>query len=218
MSNHYNYKQSMKKTVTLGQIEHELANLFPGQKISNIVRFSAVDFTVNNEQMHKEICVLFRFKYSNTEYCWDLDANVIFANVTNLKFNVLDPGEKIVLHGKAYRVYRADNEICVEVKDEPKLKTRADVWKVWKIIEKDYREEFKGHFYPTYVKAMVDGNQGWLVAMKNAGDGYRDILFIRADDAADIRIRHAARLVHYVYLETPSKTMVEYPERNIRTI
>ena len=55
MSNHYNYKQSMKKTVTLGQIEHELANLFPGQKISNIVRFSAVDFTVNNEQMHKEI-------------------------------------------------------------------------------------------------------------------------------------------------------------------
>ena len=54
--------------------------------------------------------------------------------------------------------------------------------------------------------------------MKNAGDGYRDILFIRADDAADIRIRHAARLVHYVYLETPSKTMVEYPERNIRTI
>ena len=83
----------MKKTVTLGQIEHELANLFPGQKISNIVRFSAVDFTVNNEQMHKEICVLFRFKYSNTEYCWDLDANVIFANVTNLKFNVLDPGE-----------------------------------------------------------------------------------------------------------------------------
>lgn len=141
-----------------------------------------------------------------------------FANVTNLKFNVLDPGEKIVLHGKAYRVYRADNEICVEVKDEPKLKTRADVWKVWKIIEKDYREEFKGHFYPTFVKAIVDGNQGWLVAMKNAGDGYRDILFIRADDAADIRIRHAARLVHYVYLETPSKTMVEYPERNIRTI
>lgn len=106
----------MKKTVTLGQIEHELANLFPGQKISNVVRFSAVDFTVNNEQMHKEICVLFRFRYSNTEYCWDLDANVIFANVTNLKFNVLEPGEKIVLHGKAYRVYRADNEVCVEVR------------------------------------------------------------------------------------------------------
>ena len=68
MSNSYNYK-SMKKTITLGQIEHELANLFPGQKFSNIIRFSTVDFTVNNEQMHKEICVLFRFKYSNTDYC-----------------------------------------------------------------------------------------------------------------------------------------------------
>lgn len=100
MSNHYNYKQSMKKTVTLGQIEHELANLFPGQKISNIVRFSAVDFTVNNEQMHKEICVLFRFKYSNTEYCWDLDANVIFANVTNLKLMFLTPAKKLFFTAK----------------------------------------------------------------------------------------------------------------------
>lgn len=201
----------MKKTITMEQIEQKLTKLFPNQKISNIVRFSAVDFTINNEQMHKEICVVFSFQYSKVDYCWDLDANVIFANITNLKFSVLEPGEKIVLHGKAYRVYRAGNEICVDVKDEPKLKTRADVWKVWQIIEKDYREEFKGHFYPTFVKAMVNGNQGWLVAMKNAGDGYRDILFIRADDAADILIRHAAKLVHYIYLEKPSKTMVEYP-------
>ena len=152
----------MKKTVTLGQIEHELANLFPGQKISNVVRFSAVDFTVNNEQMHKEICVLFRFRYSNTEYCWDLDANVIFANVTNLKFNVLEPGEKIVLHGKAYRVYRADNEVCVEVKDEPKLKTRADVLsrRVQGTFLSDFRQGYGGR--QSRLAGRNEKCRGWL--------------------------------------------------------
>ena len=98
MSNHYNYKQSMKKTVTLGQIEHELANLFPGQKISNIVRFSAVDFTVNNEQMHKEICVLFRFKYSNTEYCWMQMLFLPMSRTSSLMF--LTPAKKLFFTAK----------------------------------------------------------------------------------------------------------------------
>lgn len=208
----------MKKTITLEQVEHELANLFPEKQISNVVRFSAVDFTMGNEKIHKEICVIFRFKHSNTDYCLDLENNVVYANITDLRFKVYEPGDKIILNGKAYRVYRSDKDFFIEIKNEPKLKCLADVWKVWKIIEKDYKEEFKGHFYPTFVKAMVDGSQGWLIAMKNSGDGYRDILFIRADDAADIRIRHAARLVHYVYLEMPSKMMVEYPGRNIKNI
>ena len=45
----------MKKTITLEQVEHELANLFPEKQISNVVRFSAVDFTMGNEKIHKEI-------------------------------------------------------------------------------------------------------------------------------------------------------------------
>lgn len=201
----------MKKNITMGQIEHRLADLFPMQKLSNVIRFSAADFKVGEEQMHKELCILFNFRNSNIQYCWDLDKNIIFANIAEIKFKPIEPGNTIHLSGKAYRFYRFDKDICIEVKDEPKLKTLADVWKVWKKIEKDYKEEFRGHFYPTFVKALVDGNQGWLIAMKYADNGYRDILFIRADDAADIRIRHAKRLVHYVYLETPSKTMVEYP-------
>lgn len=133
--------------------------------------------------MHKELCVLFNFKHSNIQYCWDLDKNIIFANITEMNFKPIEPGNTIHLSGKAYRFYRFDKDICLEVRDEPKLKTLADAWKVWRKIEKDYKEEFKDHFYPTFVKAMVDGNLGWLVAMKYADNGYRDILFIRADDA-----------------------------------
>lgn len=203
----------MKKIITMDCIVSHLTDMFPSQKINknSVTPFSTVDFSINNEAIHKDFCIPFKLENSSVQYVWDVISNVIFANLQDFHSEIMNLESKQQISDKTYRVFNAKGQFGLEIKDCPKIKNKADALKVWHKICKKYEAEFKGHFYPEFVKALVSGHEGYLVAMKNVGDGYRDILFIRAEDGADVRIGHAARFVHFTYLETPAKIMVDVP-------
>lgn len=204
----------MKKVINMDYIESALANMFPGKEINryNVLPFSRVLFTIDGEKFEKDLCIPFKLVHSDVQYVWEIVSNVVYANLQDFTFEVMEIGAKKTFGEKTYKVINAKGQFGIEIKDCPKLKNKADAMQVWKKIHKDYDEEFRGFFYSELVHALVEGEDGWLVAMKSVGDGYRDILFIRAKDGVDIRVRHAAKHVHYTYLEMPSLKLEGYLE------
>lgn len=203
-----------KQIVTMEMMNTKIQTLFPNKEIKHysLVPFSHVEFTIEDEKIEEDFCVLFQFKGSKLTYVYNLVSTVLYTNLQDLKHNLMDLGESKKYGNKTYKVINAKGQYGVEIKDDPKITNYEDAWKIWEKHKREYLMEYKGSFYAPFVKGMVCGEEGYIVALKNAGTDKRDILFIRADNGEIFSYHYLSKFYHYFYLEnTKPKKTVDLP-------
>lgn len=200
-----------KEIVTMEMVNAKICALFPNKEIKrySLIPFSSVEFSIENEKFEEDFCVLFQLEGSKLTYVYNLVSTVLYTNLQDLEHNIMELGTSKKYGSKTYKIINAKGQFGVEIKDDPKIKNYEDAWKVWEQHKGKYLLEYKGSFYAPFIKGMVCGEEGYIVALKYAGADKRDILFIRADNGEIYSYHYLSKFYQYFYLENakPKKTV-----------
>lgn len=206
----------MKKKVVIKmeEIESKIRSFFPNKELKrhSLVPFSHVDFSIGEENFSEDFCIIFQLEGSKLKYVYNTISTVLYTNLQNLESNIMKVGTTQIYGEKNYKLIYTKGQYGLEVKDEPKIKNYQDAWEVWKKNQSPYLREFRGSFYAPFVKSMVRGEEGYIVALKNAGDERRDIVFIRADNGTIHCHRSLSKIFQFFYLDNNGiKETVDLP-------